>query len=107
VTKSVFVRAGTVNGRVSSTVPSMQHVPEWFLLREPLSWTHLVVVDAEAPSETQWLALRDHADDVRARMVAKTLDGIAKLDGSMKSDIALLTGFSPERLAELGGFDDE
>lgn len=45
------------------------------------------------------------ADPTR-KVVNEVLDALGRLDGTVKSAVKLLTGFSDERLEELGGFAD-
>lgn len=52
------------------------------------------------------LAEHCQADDPIKSEVNEVLDALSRLDGTVKNAVKLLTGFSDERLEELGGFSD-
>lgn len=56
--------------------------------------------DLVADAVRQYLERR--RDEVRAGMI----EAMNVLDGSLSSSVSLLTGLSPERIAELGGTGD-
>ncbi|WP_328465585.1 hypothetical protein [Streptomyces sp. NBC_00448] len=57
--------------------------------------------DLVAAAVRTYLEIR--REEVRASMVEK----MRKLDGSLESNVSLLTGLSPERIRELGGVGED
>ncbi|MEV5410987.1 hypothetical protein AB0K60_19350 [Thermopolyspora sp. NPDC052614] len=51
-------------------------------------------------------AVRAYLDDQREQIRRGMLESMKILDGSLSSGVSLLTGFSPERIEELGGTGD-
>ncbi|HEX9033521.1 MAG TPA: hypothetical protein VF834_16900 [Streptosporangiaceae bacterium] len=51
-------------------------------------------------------ATRAYLDQQREKIRAGMIESMKILDGSLTSGVALLTGLSPERVAELGGAGD-
>ena len=51
-------------------------------------------------------ATRTYLDQQREKIRAGMIESMKILDGSLTSSVALLTGLSPERIAELGGSGD-
>jgi hypothetical protein len=52
-------------------------------------------------------AVQDYVDRRREEVRARMQEAMAKLDGSMRSNVAALTGLSPERVDELGGVRED
>lgn len=50
-------------------------------------------------------AVREYASSRHAELQARLRSVMDTLDGSLTSEVAAMTGFSPEELAELGGVD--
>lgn len=48
-------------------------------------------------------AMREYVDAHRDEINVAIKESMTRLDGSTESAVALLSGFSPEKLAELGG----
>lgn len=51
-------------------------------------------------------ATRAYLDQQREKIRAGMIESMKILDGSLTSSVAVLTGLSPERIAELGGVGD-
>ena len=54
-------------------------------------------------AEAVHMYLEARREEMRQAMLAK----LRKLDGSVASSVALLTGLSPEQIEELGGIDED
>lgn len=77
------------------------HADSWPQIR-PDQWPDQAGLDWFPPGEEP---LVPRPDPTKPE-VTEVLDALSRLDGTIKSAVQLLTGFSDERLEELGGFSD-